>query len=208
MKYYLRDDLRYDYKKISLIYKAIIAILLAICLVLIIVISINDRAMKNNLILNASKNDTQMDSIGFDEQESTPEEVAIEPEKKPSFMNRIGNELKSFVNGEKSEQIKAYFSNAFRTIDAEDTNFLISKENCWMNYLSFKYEDNDFSTVANETVLRNEEQSSNTERYLYLIKYKYKENYKNDYNYKKTTHIKIEDNLKDNSLKTLTVLSS
>ena len=208
MKYYLRDDLRYDYKKISLIYKAIIAILLAICLVLIIVISINDRAMKNNLILNASKNDTQMDSIGFDEQESTLEEIAIEPEKKTSFMNRIGNELKSFVNGEKSEQIKAYFSNAFKTLDAEDTIFLISKENCLMNYLSFKYEDNDFSAVANETVLRNEEKSSNTERYLYLIKYKYKENYKNDYNYKKITHIKTEDNFKDNSLKTLTVLSS
>ena len=62
MKIYLRDDLRYDYKKISLIYKTIIAILIAIFIVLAIVVSNNDQALKNNLILEVSKSDSEVDA--------------------------------------------------------------------------------------------------------------------------------------------------
>ena len=59
MKIYLRNDLRYDYKKISSIYKTIIAILIAIFIVLAIVVSNNDQALKNNLILEVSKSDSE-----------------------------------------------------------------------------------------------------------------------------------------------------
>ena len=206
MKFYLREDLRYDYERKTRIYKAIIALLIMVCVVLIIVISNNDRAMKNNLIQDVSIKNSQKDAY---EQTSEKEVIGYtkdEETNKSSLINDFCENFIAFVSGKKNNQIKTYFSDAFKTIDAEDVSFEVSKENCRMDCLSIRYADDQVNTVATDTDSKNDEQNSKAEKYLYLIKHKYKYNSKNDYIDQKFD-IKKE-NIKNNSLKTLTVLSS
>ncbi len=213
MKIYLRDDLRYDYKKISLIYKTIIAILIAIFIVLCIVVSNNDQALKNNLILEVSKSDSEVDSNGEDNIQNLNDsgyEKTLKEKMSDNF-SKINNNLKalySWVDGSKTDHFKASFSNAFKTLNAGDVAFGVIQDHFIVDYSSLKCGEIQSKTVAIDTVLKNEEKDSNTEKYLYLIKYKFKENRKNNFNNDdKNFHISNDD-IKNNALKVLTVLSS
>ena len=213
MKYYLHDDLRYDYRRVSMIYKIIIAMLIAICIALAIVVSINDRNMNNNLILNVSKVDSQLeenDDVDIqDESSHGYDKVSkVDTIPKKSIISRVCDEVESIVKGEKSDRFKALFHAAFKTLDAEDSTLVLSEEIRLMNYLSLKYDENDFSTVAIDTETKNEEKSSSKEKYLYVIKYKYRPDRKNKYGSAQKVIFNTKGKFKDNSLKTLTVLSS
>lgn len=207
MKFYLRDDLRYDYKRITKIYKAIIAVLVMVCIVLIVVISNNDQALKKNLISNVSAKDLQNDTY---EQASEKEIKQVVDEDndddKSSWINSICGDFIAFVRDKKSYGLKAYFSNAFRTQDEEQTSFEAFKEDCIVDCLSIRYEDDQLNTIITDTESKNDEQSSKAEKYLYLIKYNYKPSNKKKFNDQRF-HIN-QENLKNSSLKTLTVLSS
>lgn len=213
MKIYLRDDLRYDYKRLSIIYKTIIAILIAICIVLAIAISKNDQALKNNLILEVSKSDSEVDFKGEDNIQDTKEpgyEKTFREKLNESF-SQINNNLKSlhsWVDGSKTDHFIASFSNAFKTLDAGDVAFWVFQEHFIVDYSSLKCGEIQSKTVAIDTDLKNEEKDSNTEKYLYLIKYKFKEDCKKDYNYNDKNYHTSNDDNKNSSLKVLTVLSS
>ncbi len=213
MKIYLRDDLRYDYKKISLIYKTIIAILIAIFIVLCIVVSNNDQALKNNLILEVSKSDSEVDSNGEDNIQNLNDsgyEKTLKEKMSDNF-SKINNNLKalySWVDGSKTDHFKASFSNAFKTLDAGDVAFGVIQDHFIVDYSSLKCGEIQSKTVAIDTDLKNEEKDSNTEKYLYLIKYKFKEDRKNNYNCDDKNYHTSNDDTKNNALKVLTVLSS
>ena len=206
MKYYLHDDLRYDYKREARIYKTIIALLIMVCIVLIIVISNNDRAMKNNLIQDVSIKNSQNDTHEQSSKKEEIKDINNETTNKSSLINDFCENFIAFVSGKKSQQIKTYFSDAFKTLDAEDVSFEVARENCKLDCLSNRYADDYVTTVVEETNSMNDEQSTKSEKYLYLIKYNYKPTTKKNYNDQKF-NIK-KDNLKNDSLKTLTVLSS
>lgn len=213
MKIYLRDDLRYDYKKISSIYKTIIAVLIAIFIVLAIVVSNNDQALKNNLILEVSKSDSEVD-LNEDENIQNLKDFGYKKtpkEKISDNFSKINYNLKalySWVDGSKTDHFKASFSNAFKTLNAGDVAFGVIQDHFIVDYSSLKYGEIQSRTVAIDTDLKNKEKDSNTEKYLYLIKYKFKENRKNNFNNDdKNFHISNDD-IKNNALKVLTVLSS
>ena len=213
MKIYLRDDLRYDYKKISSIYKTIIAVLIAIFIVLAIVVSNNDQALKNNLILEVSKSDSEVD-LNEDENIQNLKDFGYKKtlnERIKAGFSSINSNLKSrysLVDGLKTDHFKASFSNAFKTLNAGDVAFGVIQDHFIVDYSSLKYGEIQSRTVAIDTDLKNKEKDSNTEKYLYLIKYKFKENRKNNFNNDdKNFHISNDD-IKNNALKVLTVLSS
>ena len=213
MKIYLRDDLRYDYKKISLIYKTIIAILIAIFIVLAIVVSNNDQALKNNLILEVSKSDSEVDA-NEDENIQNLKDSGYKKtlnERIKAGFSSINSNLKSrysLVDGLKTDHFKASFSNAFKTLNAGDVAFGVIQDHFIVDYSSLKCGEIQSKTVAIETDLKNEEKDSNTEKYLYLIKYKFKENRKNNFNSDDKNYHTSNDDTKNNALKVLTVLSS
>ena len=175
MKIYLRDDLRYDYKKISLIYKTIVAILIAICIVLCIVVSNNDQALKNNLILEVSKSDSEVD-LNEDENIQNLKDFGYKKtpkEKISDNFSKINNNLKalySWVDGSKTDHFKASFSNAFKTLNAGDVAFGVIQDHFIVDYSSLKYGEIQSRTVAIDTDLKNKEKDSNTEKYLYALK--------------------------------------